>query len=132
MAAPFLTKRAARSAVQESESYGLLNRSLISGPASGLMFSACSRFGPQGLASSVSEDRLHPLRAARGTPDWGLGSLRIRILRKIRTQLWRAVEETREVTLLKTNSRSTFEKAFEAVADKPLNKTSEAPRSEAG
>jgi hypothetical protein len=37
-----------------------------------------------------------------------------------------------EVTLLKTNSRSTFEKAVEAVAAKPLNKTSEAPRSEAG
>jgi hypothetical protein len=39
---------------------------------------------------------------------------------------------TWEVTLLKTNSRSTFEKAVEAVAAKPLNKTSEGPRSEAG
>jgi hypothetical protein len=39
---------------------------------------------------------------------------------------------TCEVTLLKTNSRSKFLKALIPVPAKPLNKTNEAPRSEAG
>jgi hypothetical protein len=39
---------------------------------------------------------------------------------------------TCEVSLLKTNSRSRFDTALAPVPAKPLNRTSEAPRSEAG
>lgn len=81
-------------------------------PITQIAFSACRAQYPGGL------DQVHRLvtslsiQPSYGFPFSSLGT-------------W-------EVTLLKTNSRSTFEKAVEAVADKPLNKTNLAPRSEAG